>query len=196
MLAGPVQPGQETYFQTQVAPHLDGDWIRYVGEIGGTVRQDLFAGARALVMPIRWPEPFGLVMVEALVCGTPVIAFAEGAATEIVRDAVTGFLVSDERQMAAAVAKLSELNPADCRADAVARFSPTNIAASYEQVYARAIAHDRTPASVHQMRGGAAHGRWLSASEGRDAVRVGRGSSARPTRSRAGHPPVRPSRCL
>ena len=71
-------------------------------------------------MPIRWPEPFGLVMVEALASGTPVVAFAEGAATEIVRDGITSFLVSDEQEMAAAVARLSQLNPAECRADAVA----------------------------------------------------------------------------
>jgi glycosyltransferase involved in cell wall biosynthesis len=175
VLAGPVQPGQETYFQTRVAPHLDGEWVRYVGEVGGTVRRDLFARARALVMPIRWPEPFGLVMVEALVCGTPVIAFAEGAATEIVRDSVTGFLVTDEQEMAAAVAKLSELNPADCRADAVARFSPANVAASYEQVYAHAIAHDRATAPIYPLRAGATHDRWLSVSEGRDGAQVGRG---------------------
>ena len=144
VLAGPVQPGQEHYFHTHVAPHVDGDRVRYVGEVGGSQRQELFAGARGLLMPIRWPEPFGLVMVEALASGTPVVAFAEGAATEIVRDGITGFLVSDEQEMAAAVARLSQLNPAECRADAVTRFSPAQVAAGYEQVYEHAIARGRT----------------------------------------------------
>src|SRR6202012_92728 len=103
-------------------------------------------------MPVRRPEPFGLVMVEALVCGTPVIAFAEGAATEIVRDAVTGFLVNDEQQMAAAVAKLSNRTPADGRPAATPRSTPANIAASYEQVYAQATPHARTPASIRHIR--------------------------------------------
>jgi len=83
VLAGPVQPGQERYFGEQIEPHLDGQRVRFAGEVGGARRKQLFAHARALLMPIRWPEPFGLVMVEALTCGTPVIAFPEGAAAEI-----------------------------------------------------------------------------------------------------------------
>jgi glycosyltransferase involved in cell wall biosynthesis len=86
VLAGPVQPGQEDYFRSEIEPHLDGDMVRFVGEVGGTRRKELFAHAKAFVMPIRWAEPFGMVMVEALACGTPVIAFSEGAASEIVID--------------------------------------------------------------------------------------------------------------
>ena len=80
ILAGVIQPGQQAFFDAEVAPHIDGDRVRFVGEVGGTVKRSLFADARALLMPIRWEEPFGMVMVEALACGTPVIAFAEGAA--------------------------------------------------------------------------------------------------------------------
>ena len=75
VLAGPVQTGQEQYFREQVEPHIDGRRVRYVGEVGGTAKQELFANAAALLMPVRWREPFGMVMVEALACGTPVIAF-------------------------------------------------------------------------------------------------------------------------
>src|SRR5215207_3346412 len=99
VLAGPVQPGQEEFFAREVEPHLDGDLVRYIGEVGDE-KADLYAGARALMMPIRWPEPFGLVMTEAMACGTPVIAFPEGSAPELVLDGETGFVVEDEHAMA------------------------------------------------------------------------------------------------
>jgi len=106
VMAGVIQPGQQTFFDREVAPHLDGDRVRFVGEVGGAAKRSLFAGARALLMPIRWEEPFGMVMVEALACGTPVIAFPEGAARELVIDGQTGFLVDDELAMGAAVGRL------------------------------------------------------------------------------------------
>jgi glycosyltransferase involved in cell wall biosynthesis len=139
VLAGPVQPGQEAYFETRVAPCVDGRRVRYVGEVGGTAKQELFARARALLMPIRWSEPFGLVMVEALACGTPVIAFAEGAAVEIVLPGQTGFLVGDEEEMAAAVRRASDIDPARCRALALSCYDTVRVAASYVEVYRRAI---------------------------------------------------------
>ena len=100
VLAGVIQPGQQAFFDREVAPHIDGDRVRFVGEVGGSAKRSLFARARGLLMPIRWDEPFGMVMVEALACGTPVIAFPEGAARELVVDGGTGFLVDDERAMA------------------------------------------------------------------------------------------------
>ncbi len=103
VLAGVIQPGQQAFFDREVAPHIDGERVRFVGEVGGSVKRSLFAGARALLMPIRWEEPFGMVMVEALACGTPVIAFPEGAARELVLHGQTGFLVEDEQAMGAAV---------------------------------------------------------------------------------------------
>jgi hypothetical protein len=92
--------------------HIDGERVRFVGEVSGTAKRSLFAHARGLLMPIRWEEPFGMVMVEALACGTPVIAFAEGAARELVVDGRTGFLVADERAMAAAVGQLPRIDAA------------------------------------------------------------------------------------
>jgi glycosyltransferase involved in cell wall biosynthesis len=135
VLAGPVQPGQENFFRDAVAPHIDGTMVRYVGEVGGRAKADLIAGARALLMPIRWNEPFGMVMIEALACGTPVISFDEGAAAELVQDGVTGFLVEDEVAMATAVNRLSSLDPRDCRADAGARFGADRVAAGYEGLF-------------------------------------------------------------
>ena len=136
VLAGPVQPGNEEFFAQEVEPHIDGEQIRYIGEVGEE-KADLYAGARALLMPIRWPEPFGLVMTEAMACGTPVIAFADGSAPEIVLDGETGFVVEDEGKMAVAVGRLGEIDPERCRESARERFDVTAVAAAYEQAYER-----------------------------------------------------------
>jgi glycosyltransferase involved in cell wall biosynthesis len=136
VLAGPVQPGQGEFFASEVEPDLDGSRIRYIGEVGEE-KADLYAGARALLMPIRWPEPFGLVMTEAMACGTPVIAFPEGSAPEIVLDGETGFVVEDEGEMAAAVGRLGEIDPERCRESARERFDVAAVAEAYEQAYER-----------------------------------------------------------
>jgi glycosyltransferase involved in cell wall biosynthesis len=135
VLAGPIQPGFEEFYHAHVAPHVDGDDVCYVGEVGGARKHQLFAEAHALLMPIRWAEPFGMVMVEALASGTPVIAFSNGAAPEIVDHGETGFLVDDENEMAAAVEAAGELDPARCRQRVAERWSPGRVAAAYETVY-------------------------------------------------------------
>ena len=96
ILAGVVQPRQERFFAEEIQPHLDGEQIQYIGEVGGARKQRLFADAYAFLMPIRWPEPFGMVMVEAMAGGTPVLAFPEGAAPEVVEHGVSGFLYGYE----------------------------------------------------------------------------------------------------
>jgi len=140
VLAGVIQPGQEAFFAREVAPHLDGDRVRFAGEVGGAVKRALFAGARGLLMPIRWNEPFGMVMIEAAACGTPVIAFDEGAAPEIVVDGSTGFLVADESAMAAAVHRLPTLSPRDCREWVVEHCDASVIAQAYVELYASVAA--------------------------------------------------------
>jgi glycosyltransferase involved in cell wall biosynthesis len=139
VLAGTVQPGYERFFATEIEPHIDGEQIRFVGEVGGARKQQLFADAFAFLMPIRWPEPFGMVMVEALAAGTPVLAFNQGAAPEIVEDGRSGFLVDGEEAMAARVEDAGRLDPMDCRRSAM-RFSPNEVAARYERVYQTAMA--------------------------------------------------------
>jgi glycosyltransferase involved in cell wall biosynthesis len=140
VLAGVVQPGHERFFADEIQPHIDGTSVRFVGEVGGARKQRLFADAFAFLMPIRWPEPFGMVMVEALAAGTPVLAFREGAAPEIVENGATGFLVRDEHEMAAAVEKAGGLDPVRCRQGAE-RFAPDRVAAHYEIAFHRAIDH-------------------------------------------------------
>jgi glycosyltransferase involved in cell wall biosynthesis len=141
VLAGNVQPRHERFFAEEIQPHIDGETVRYVGEVGGARKQQLFAEAFAFLMPIRWPEPFGMVMVEALAAGTPVLAFRQGAAPEIVEHGKSGFLVDDEEEMAEVVDKCGELDPMECRRSAE-RFSPDRVAAGYEEFY-RAAASAR-----------------------------------------------------
>jgi glycosyltransferase involved in cell wall biosynthesis len=158
VLAGPVQTGQERYFRERVKPHVDGRRVRYVGEVTGVAKQELFANAAALLMPVRWREPFGMVMIEALACGTPVIAFPEGAAAEIVIDGENGMLVADEAEMARAVDRLGGLDAARCRQSVAERYNISVTVTGYEQVYRRAIAatraHEIPPAHVQTLPGG------------------------------------------
>src|SRR5947208_1905127 len=123
LLAGKMrEPWERDYFEARVAPYLS-EQIQYLGEVGHERKLELLAGARALVFPIRWNEPFGLVMVEALACGTPVLAFPEGAAPEVVEDGRTGFLCHDESHMAEALTQVETIDRATCRAAVEGYFS-------------------------------------------------------------------------
>jgi glycosyltransferase involved in cell wall biosynthesis len=146
VLAGTVQPRQERFFANEIQPHIDGERIRFVGEAGGARKQRLFADAAVFLMPIRWPEPFGMVMVESLAAGTPVLAFDQGAAPEIVENGRNGFLVQDEEEMAAQVESATRLDPMDCRRSAE-RFLPNRVAAGYEAMYEAAISA-RAPSAL------------------------------------------------
>jgi glycosyltransferase involved in cell wall biosynthesis len=137
VLAGPIQTGQRKFFESKIAPRLDGRRVFYVGEVGGDAKKMLFARATALLMPIRWPEPFGMVMVEALACGTPVIAFPDGAACEVVEHGRNGFLVADEDEMAQAVDQLAYIDARACRDSVSSRYAVGMVAARYEELYRR-----------------------------------------------------------
>jgi glycosyltransferase involved in cell wall biosynthesis len=143
VLAGPVQTGQEEYFRKRVEPHIDGQRVKYVGEVTGVAKQELYANAAAVLMPLRWREPFGMVMVEALACGTPVIAFPEGAAAEIVIDGENGMLVANETEMAQAIEQIGSIDPERCRSSVAERYDIAITLAGYEHVYRRAIDPDR-----------------------------------------------------
>jgi glycosyltransferase involved in cell wall biosynthesis len=143
VLAGVIQPGHRAFFEREIAPHIDGERVTFLGEISGQVKYSTFARASALLMPIRWAEPFGMVMVEALACGTPVIAFREGAASELIVHGETGFLVNDESAMAAAASWLSGINARDCRSWVAEHCDVEIVAAAYERVY-RSVIHRHT----------------------------------------------------
>ena len=135
VLAGPVQPGQQEYFRSEIEPHIDDREVVYAGEVGGARRHELFAHAKGFLMPIRWPEPFGMVMVEALACGTPVIAYPDGAAREIVIDSENGFLVAGEQEMADAIGLLETIDPLRCRDSVASRYDVGIVVDGYEAVY-------------------------------------------------------------
>ncbi|HWZ61148.1 MAG TPA: glycosyltransferase [Gemmatimonadaceae bacterium] len=133
VLAGPREPNDGGYFDCEIAPHLgDVDWV---GELDDAGKNALLGRAAALLMPIEWEEPFGIVMAEALACGTPVIGFARGSVTEIVRDGVNGFVVRDVAGAVAAVARLGTLDRRIVRIDCEARFSDRAIVDAYEALY-------------------------------------------------------------
>ncbi|MBI6545360.1 MAG: glycosyltransferase [Cyanobacteria bacterium NC_groundwater_1444_Ag_S-0.65um_54_12] len=137
ILAGPVESSQKDYFANRVAPHIDGTLIRLAGEVAGSKKWLLLAKARALLMPLQWEEPFGLVMIEAMACGTPVIAFARGAAKEVVCHGITGFLANDRPGLLEGIANLAAINPYECRKWVSKKFSATTMAANYLALYHR-----------------------------------------------------------
>jgi glycosyltransferase involved in cell wall biosynthesis len=123
------------YFEQVVRPLLSEPGVELIGEVGGLEKNEFLGNAAALLFPIRWQEPFGLVMPEALACGTPVIALREGSVPEVIEDGVTGFVRHFEDELVHAVERVSELSRAACRAEAERRFSPAAMADAYEQVY-------------------------------------------------------------
>ncbi|HEX2850528.1 MAG TPA: glycosyltransferase family 4 protein [Acidimicrobiales bacterium] len=132
------EPGEFEYFESQVKPLLAGD-IEYVGEVDARAKIELLADATALVNPIRWDEPFGLVMVEALACGTPVLTFAEGAAPEIVDDGVTGFVCRDELELGRRAREVHLLDRRACRTVASQRFSAQRMVRDHLALYAEVL---------------------------------------------------------
>lgn len=139
VLAGPVQSGQERYFERAVRPNLRDGAIEYAGEVGGERKRSLFARASALLMPITWPEPFGMVMAEAMACGTPVLALAAGSSPEVVEHGVSGFVAAGADALVALVPEAERLDPARVRESAVRRFGIAAVAAAHEGAYRRAI---------------------------------------------------------
>jgi glycosyltransferase involved in cell wall biosynthesis len=137
-LAGEIQPIFHDYWEQQVRPQIDGKQIEYVGEADRALKNDLLSRARALLFPIQWEEPFGLVMVEAMACGTPVLAFPGGAVDEIVRDGVNGWICRTSADMAAHLASL-DLSPGACRESVAKHFSVARMADRYVEVYGRAL---------------------------------------------------------
>jgi glycosyltransferase involved in cell wall biosynthesis len=139
------EPAEIAYFEEHVEPHLD-DTIVYVGEVDHDAKCTLLAEAHALVVPIEWEEPFGLVMIEALACGTPVIAMRRGSVPEILDHGRTAFIADDLSGMVAAVDRAVELDPTVLRRCAERRFSIEQMVDGYVAAYESMIA-DRRPAS-------------------------------------------------
>jgi glycosyltransferase involved in cell wall biosynthesis len=123
------------YFESEVRPHLDDRRVTYVGPVDDAMKNRLLGGAAALLMPIEWEEPFGIVMVEAMACGTPVIGFARGSVPEVVDDGRTGVVVKSAEAAVLALDRVTSLDRRLVRARCEERFGYTAIADRYEQLY-------------------------------------------------------------
>jgi glycosyltransferase involved in cell wall biosynthesis len=134
-IAAKVDPADRDYFSQEIEPLLSLPFIEFVGEIGETEKGEFLGNAAALLFPIDWPEPFGLVMIEAMACGTPVIAFNSGSVPEIIENGVTGFVVSNIEDAASAVESISTINRRKCRETFEQRFSASRMASDYLDIY-------------------------------------------------------------
>ena len=132
---------EQTYWAEQVEPLLDDD-VEVRGECDQEQKTELLARAQALLFPIQWPEPFGLVMTEAMACGTPVVAWRNGSVPEVVADGETGFIVESVQEMAAAVDRVGDLDPHVMRARVKEQFSAEAMVAGYERIYQQVLASD------------------------------------------------------
>ncbi len=146
VLAGKIStPDEQEYFDTIVRPLLKLPGVDYVGEADAIHKRELFSHAAVQLVPLQWEEPFGLVMVEAMACGTPVIAFNRGAASEIVIEGVNGYLVNDVKEMVHALDHIGAIDPRDCRAHVEANFSAQALADNYLAVYEKILGENGVP---------------------------------------------------
>jgi len=135
------------YFRERIKPLMEGKRVEFVGEVGDKDKAKFLGKAAALLFPIDWPEPFGLVMMEAMACGTPTVAYRRGSVPEIIEDGVSGFVVDNEGQALTAIARARELDRRGVRAAFERRFTARRMAEDYVQVYRRlAEDHRRTEA--------------------------------------------------
>jgi glycosyltransferase involved in cell wall biosynthesis len=144
-IAAKVDPADEDYLNDEIRSLIELPHVEYIGEISDHEKPEFLSGAMALLVPIDWPEPFGLVMIEAMACGTPVIAYNRGSVSEIVEDGVTGFIVEDELSAAGAINNLTKLSRSAIRRRFEERFTSRRMAEDYLAIYKRlASAADRT----------------------------------------------------
>jgi glycosyltransferase involved in cell wall biosynthesis len=142
-IAAKVDRVDREYFDTIIRPMIDGDQIEMIGEIDDTEKPGFLSGAKALLLPIDWPEPFGLVMIEAMACGTPTIAYPAGSVPEVIDHGVTGYIVADESAAVSAVSRLNRLSSAAIRDRFETRFTARRMAEDYVSVYRRLAVKSR-----------------------------------------------------
>jgi glycosyltransferase involved in cell wall biosynthesis len=155
-IAAKVDRVDRDYFEQDIAPMLEGGGVEFIGEISDKEKSDFLSGAIALLAPVDWPEPFGLIMIEAMACGTPVIAFNHGAIPEVIEDGVTGFVVDDEAGAVAAVDLLPQLSRQRIRRRFEQRFTARRMANDYIEVYHALIATAEPRRKLHLLSGGRA----------------------------------------
>ena len=141
VIAGNVPDGPQhrAFFDEKISPHVDGKMIQYVGPVTDVQKNDLLGGAAAFLMPVLWDEGFGIVMAEALACGTPIIGLNRGAMPEVVEDGVNGFLCESVDEMVAAVGRIQSIDRRACRRVAELKFSDQAIVDAYEELYRKVL---------------------------------------------------------
>lgn len=141
-IAGEVQPAFKDYFEAEIKPHIDGTFIEYIGEADMSAKNELLGDSLAMLFPIQWDEPFGLVMIEAMACGTPVLALPGGSVPEIVCDGLSGFVCKDAGQMVTRAQELQKttLDAAKVRLYVEENFSIDRMVDAYYSLYTRLIA--------------------------------------------------------
>ena len=144
-IAAKIPRAETAYFKKKLEPNIDGEAVQLVGEVDEVRKQPFLAGAAALLFPINWPEPFGLVMIEAMACGTPVIAYRSGSVPEVIEDGVTGLIVDNEEQAIRAVNALGRLDRRVIRIRFEERFTSSRMAKEYEARYRELVARVRGP---------------------------------------------------
>jgi glycosyltransferase involved in cell wall biosynthesis len=140
------EPAEHEYFEAEVRPRL-GPRTEYLGELDAETKKDLLSRARCLLFPIQWEEPFGIVMVEAMACGTPVVALDRGAVGEVVEHGVTGFVLRHEEELPNAIEEAGSLDPRASRERAATRFDVSEMVRGYEDLYA-ALLEERAPTRI------------------------------------------------
>ena len=150
-IAAKVDKADRGFFEAEIKPLLDGPLVEYIGEIREDQKKDFLGNAHALLFPINWEEPFGLVMIESMACGTPVIAFARGSVPEVIRDGISGFLVQDIEGAVRAVAQIGSLSRIGCRGHFDEYFVAARMAADYVAIYQELIAEAEMDASVSAL---------------------------------------------
>ncbi len=134
-IAAKIEPHNACYFRETIKPLLEDPGVKFLGELGDDEKNDFLGNAEALLFPVAWPEPFGVVMIEAMACGTPVIAWNCGSVPEIIEHGVTGFIVNNDEEAAEAVRKVAELDRGRIRKEFERRFSATDMAKNYVSLY-------------------------------------------------------------
>ena len=135
-----MPPEHHRWFDRNIKPHLDGERVSYLGSVNDVQKNKLLGRALALLMPIQWEEPFGIVMTEAMACGTPVLGLARGAVPEVIEHGVTGFVSDDVTGLVEAVSRLGEIDRASCRSRVERLFSDAAVTEAYLAVYRDMVA--------------------------------------------------------
>ncbi|MEF3076700.1 glycosyltransferase family 4 protein [Methylobacter sp. Wu1] len=134
-MAAKIDDLDREYFETRIRPHLDHPLIEFIGEVDERGKNELLGGAKALIFPIAWPEPFGLVMIEAMACGTPVIAYRRGSVPEVMINGVTGYVVASKEEAVSAIDRIDQIDRGVCRSYFEERFSAERMAKNYVNAY-------------------------------------------------------------